>query len=50
VPTVRLDKDVGGYAKVKERLRSDILDMLARKEQLTSEEQIRAMEELIPRA
>ncbi len=49
VPSVSLDRDIGGYAKVKERLRSDILDVLARKEQLTSEEQIRAMEELIPK-
>ena len=49
VPTVSLDRDIGGYAKVKERLRSDILDVLARKEQLTNEEQIRAMEELIPK-
>ncbi len=29
VPTVSLDRDIGGYAKVKERLRSDILDVLA---------------------
>ncbi len=49
VPTVNLDKDVGGYAKVKNRLRSEILDVLRRKETLTSEEQIRAMEELIPK-
>jgi cell division protease FtsH len=49
VPTVSLEKDIGGYAKVKERLRSEVLDVLARKEGLTSEEQIRAMEELIPK-
>src|SRR5205807_3607316 len=34
---------------VKERLRSDILDMQARKDQLTNEEQIKALEELIPK-
>jgi cell division protease FtsH len=49
VPNVSLDGDVGGYAKVKERLRFDVLDVLARKDQLTDEEQIRAMEELIPK-
>ena len=49
VPSVSLERDIGGYAKVKERLRSDILDVLVRKEQLTSEEQIRATEELIPK-
>jgi cell division protease FtsH len=49
VPTVSLDRDIGGYARVKERLRNEVLDVLARKEQLTNEEQIRAMEELIPK-
>ena len=29
VPDVDLDKDIGGYAKVKERLRTEILDVLA---------------------
>ncbi len=32
VPSVDLERDIGGYAKVKERLRSEILDVLARKE------------------
>jgi cell division protease FtsH len=49
VPTIHFDKDIGGYAKVKEQLRNEVLNLLARKEQLTSEEQIRAMEELIPK-
>src|SRR5579884_3391711 len=49
VPTVRFDKDIGGYAKVKEQLRNEVLNLLARKEQLTGEEQIRAIEELIPK-
>ncbi len=29
VPTIDLDKDIGGYAKVKEQLRNEILDVLA---------------------
>ena len=42
--------DIGGYAKVKERLRSEILDVLARKDQLhRAEEQIKAIEDLIPK-
>ena len=45
----RLEKDIGGYAKVKERLRNEILDLLARKDQLTNEEQIKGIEELIPK-
>ncbi|HEY7429036.1 MAG TPA: AAA family ATPase [Gemmataceae bacterium] len=49
VPNISFDKDIGGYAKVKEQLRNEVLNLLARKEQLTGEEQIRAIEELIPK-
>jgi cell division protease FtsH len=49
VPTINFDRDIGGYAKVKEQLRNEVLNLLARKEQLTSEEQVRAIEELIPK-
>lgn len=49
VPNISIDSDIGGYAKVKERLRNEILDLLGKKEQLTSEEQIRNIEELIPK-
>src|SRR5438067_4068030 len=49
VPTISMDNDIGGYAKVKEQLRNEVLNLLARKEHLTSEEQIRALEELIPK-
>src|SRR5207248_7981553 len=33
VPTVNMDRDIGGYARVKEQLRNEILNLLARKEQ-----------------
>jgi cell division protease FtsH len=49
VPSINFDTDIGGYAKVKEQLRNEVLNLLARKEALTSEEQIRSIEELIPR-
>jgi cell division protease FtsH len=49
VPNISFDRDIGGYPKVKEQLRNEILDLLARKEALTSEEQIKAIEELIPK-
>jgi cell division protease FtsH len=49
VPNISFDRDIGGYAKVKERLRNEVLELLARKEGLTSEEQIRSIEELIPK-
>jgi cell division protease FtsH len=49
VPTVTFERDIGGYAKVKTQLNNEVLHLLARKEQLTNEEQIRAVEELIPK-
>ncbi|GIW82407.1 MAG: hypothetical protein KatS3mg105_4214 [Gemmatales bacterium] len=49
VPNVDLDKDIGGYAKVKKRLRSEILDVLALKDRTKSPEEIARLEELIPR-
>src|SRR3954469_2994624 len=49
VPTISMDADIGGYARVKEQLRNDVLNLLARKEQLTSEEQVKGIEQLIPR-
>jgi cell division protease FtsH len=49
VPTIKLDDDIGGYAKVKERLRNEVLNLLARKDQLTNEDQIKGIEELVPK-
>jgi cell division protease FtsH len=49
VPDVDLDRDIGGYARVKDRLRKEILDVLAHKDELTDPAEISALEELIPR-
>jgi cell division protease FtsH len=49
VPNIRFDEDIGGYVKVKDQLRNEVLNLLARKEHLTGEELIRAIEELIPK-
>jgi len=49
IPEVDLEKDIGGYSKVKKRLRQEILDVLARRDQSTDAETIARMEELIPR-
>ena len=49
VPSVDLEKDIGGYDKVKRRLRAEILDVLVRKDACTSQEDIARLEELIPR-
>src|SRR5262249_28465373 len=34
VPTISIDKDIGGYVKVKDQLRNEILNLLGRKDQL----------------
>jgi cell division protease FtsH len=49
VPEIDLEHDIGGYAKVKKRLRSEILDILAMKERSSEAEEITRLEELIPR-
>src|SRR5262245_11145318 len=49
IPQVDLEGDIGGYAKVKKRLRAEILDVLAFKEGITEAEDITRLEELIPR-
>src|SRR5262249_11148963 len=49
VPEIDLEKDIGGYAKVKERLRSEILDLMAHKDKLTEAAEITAIEELVPK-
>ncbi len=49
VPNVDLETDIGGYPKVKKRLRAEILDVLAAKDQATDPAEITRMEKLIPR-
>ncbi len=49
VPTISFEKDIGGYAKVKAQLNNEVLHLLAHKEQLTSEDQLRSVEDLIPK-
>ncbi len=49
VPEIDLEKDIGGYAKVKQRLRSEILDLMAHKDRLTEAADITAIEELVPK-
>src|SRR5262245_14726180 len=49
VPEVHLDTDIGGYAKVKKRLKTEILDVLAHKDRCADAEEISRLEELIPR-
>lgn len=49
IPRVSLDNDIAGYDSVKEKIREDILDLYRRKDELTSEEEIKKIEELIPK-
>ncbi|MDB5312600.1 MAG: ftsH1 [Gemmataceae bacterium] len=49
IPSVDLDKDIGGYAKLKQRLKAEILDVLTKRDTTTDPDQIARLEELIPR-
>jgi cell division protease FtsH len=49
IPNVDLDKDIGGYAKVKAKLTREILEILGRRDKATDPEEIARLEELIPR-
>ncbi len=49
VPNLDLDRDIGGYAKVKARLKAEILDVLQLKDSLSNADDIANMEQLIPR-
>jgi cell division protease FtsH len=49
IPSVDLDKDIGGYAKVKAKLKAEILDTLNKRDRATDADEITRLEELIPR-
>jgi len=49
VPNVNLDTDIGGYDKVKRRLRNEILDVLQVKDRSTDAAEVERLEELLPR-
>jgi cell division protease FtsH len=49
IPSVDLDADIGGYAKVKERLKAEILEALARRDKAADPDEIVRLEELIPK-
>jgi cell division protease FtsH len=49
LPNVDLDADIGGYLDVKTRMKEEMIDLIRRKEALTSETDIQALESLLPR-
>ncbi len=49
LPQIDLEKDIGGYGTVKDRLRAEILAILSAKDKLSDPSQIEKIESLIPR-
>src|SRR5439155_1545194 len=49
LPNISLEKDIGGYGPVKDRLRAEILQILGAKDKLADPTQIEKIESLIPR-
>jgi cell division protease FtsH len=49
LPNVSLETDIGGYTQVKDRLRAEILAILAAKDKLNDPAQIARLEGLLPR-
>lgn len=49
VPDVDLERDIGGYQKVKDRLSKEIIDLLAMKDAQQDEAQMKRIEGLLPR-
>ncbi|CAN5327185.1 hypothetical protein BH11PLA2_BH11PLA2_01250 [soil metagenome] len=49
IPNVDIDADIGGYAKTKDRLRKEILDVLKARDSAATPEDASRLEELIPR-
>jgi cell division protease FtsH len=49
VPSVDLEKDIGGYAKVKAKLKAEVLDTLQKRDRATDADEVSRLEELIPR-
>jgi len=49
LPSVDLDKDIGGYDKVKKQLREEVLELLQLKQTLTDPAEIKRIEEIVPK-
>lgn len=49
VPRVDLHKDIGGYLSVKNKIQSEILTLITKKDTLDNDDEVKALEGLIPR-
>ena len=49
VPDINLERDIGGYKKTKDRLRHEVLDVLQKRDNASTPEDVARLEELIPR-
>lgn len=49
LPDLNLDKDIGGYQKVKKKIQTEILELLKYKDQTEAPDEIERLEQLIPK-
>jgi cell division protease FtsH len=49
LPNVSIDADIGGYVEVKDRLKEDLIELVLGKDKIKEENDIRALEDLLPR-
>ncbi|MFZ4644228.1 MAG: AAA family ATPase [Gemmataceae bacterium] len=49
IPTVDLDRDIGGYDDLKRKIRKEILDILSRRDRVTDDGLTKDLESLLPR-
>lgn len=49
LPNVDMEKDIGGYEAVKAKINDDLIGLIKRKQEMTSESDIQQMESLLPR-
>ncbi|MCJ8345208.1 AAA family ATPase, partial [bacterium] len=49
IPLVNMEKDIGGYTDVKEKLNSEILEILKRRAELTDEDELKEIDSIIPK-
>jgi cell division protease FtsH len=49
LPSVDIDRDIGGYGAVKQRLKTEILDLLRQKDESADPELVRHIEAIVPK-
>ncbi|PCJ17226.1 MAG: ATP-binding protein [Candidatus Cloacimonadota bacterium] len=49
IPLVDMQKDIGGYSQVKDKLNSEILEILERRAEITDEDELKEIDSIIPK-